>query len=392
MRVNSDASIVFSFNKIATSRNVNSTFGTIIIDRNLTFVGSQGLVVSDGNSAARYDEKIPNFAMNRINPNQINQCFGIRNDAQWQTWLLYPNTSNSQVSNENNNILVFNYLDKSWSIYTISLSCLGLFENPMLDPAWISYGTSLADLTWKEFGDSTWISLNQQGGTQLLGGDYQGNVWFMNTGGGDLANNTVFGAPPSPGKAITTQLTTRQWFPYMAEGSAAQFGYVDFLIDADPDTKVDVNLTIENIVQPYISTSFYCVPFENLQFADIANIIQPSNPTLIESQDHGLITGQTIWIFGVQGMNILNNNSYVITVLDANYIILNGIDNTLFPAYTGGGVLSFKPLTEINFWTRVWSGQTGVFHQMQLTTTGLNQTFSLHAMMPWFKKTGRIYK
>lgn len=70
---------------------------------------------------------------------------------------------------------------------------------------------------------------------------------------------------------------------------------------------------------------------------DITGIAQPSNPTQITSVNHNLITGAIITISDVGGMTQLNGNNYQITVIDANTFSLNGIDNTAYGAYTGGG-------------------------------------------------------
>lgn len=69
----------------------------------------------------------------------------------------------------------------------------------------------------------------------------------------------------------------------------------------------------------------------------IQGIAQPSNPTQITSNNHGLTTGAVITIDNVGGMVQLNGNTYTITVIDPNNFTLNGVDNTAFGAYTGGG-------------------------------------------------------
>jgi len=69
----------------------------------------------------------------------------------------------------------------------------------------------------------------------------------------------------------------------------------------------------------------------------ITSITQPSNPCSIFSAAHGLQTGAYIYITGVTGMVELNNQVYQITRVNNNRFTLNGIDNTSFGAYTGGG-------------------------------------------------------
>lgn len=69
----------------------------------------------------------------------------------------------------------------------------------------------------------------------------------------------------------------------------------------------------------------------------ITGIVQPSNPTQITSPNHELETGAIITISNVMGMVQLNGLNFIITVIDDNNFTLNGIDNTGYGAYTGGG-------------------------------------------------------
>ena len=69
----------------------------------------------------------------------------------------------------------------------------------------------------------------------------------------------------------------------------------------------------------------------------ITAILQPSNPTQITSVNHNLQTGSIITISNVGGMVELNGGVYTVTVIDLNTFTLNGIDDTGFGAYTGGG-------------------------------------------------------
>ena len=391
-RPTSDLQKPYAFVKIATSRNVNSTFGTVILDREVQMLGNSGLVITDGNSVGRYDDKIPDFSIDGISQNAFENAFGIRNDYLWQSWTLF--TSVASLSGLNDSIMVYNYQDKSFQFYRISLSCAGLFPSPATSPTWLSYG---ADYTFANFGDESWISTQTQAKPLLLGGSYDGNLWRMNEGGGDAAGNVAYGdiIPPGyveNGNPINVELVTRQWFPYAKEGKAAEFGFIDFLIDGDPTTIVNISFNVDNGQSDYMNTFFTCIPYEDVNFSTIQNIIQPSNPTIIISDDHGLISGQTVWIFAVQGMTELNGLSAIVTVIDSATFSLTGIDNTTFGAYTGGGIVTPSPITKSTFWTRVNVGQTGTFHTMTLTTSGVDENFTLHASLPWFKPSGRIYK
>lgn len=68
--------------------------------------------------------------------------------------------------------------------------------------------------------------------------------------------------------------------------------------------------------------------------------ISQANPALVLAADHGFVTGNLISINGVIGMGEVNGNSYTITVLTPGSFELNGVDSTLYGAYTSGGTAS----------------------------------------------------
>lgn len=74
----------------------------------------------------------------------------------------------------------------------------------------------------------------------------------------------------------------------------------------------------------------------------IANVTQ-ANPGQITSPSHGLSTGNTIYISNVEGMTQLNNNSFIVTVIDVNNFTI-GVDTTGFSAYISGGTWYLTPV------------------------------------------------
>lgn len=62
-----------------------------------------------------------------------------------------------------------------------------------------------------------------------------------------------------------------------------------------------------------------------------------ANPAVIHSVAHGQISGTVLIIRGINGMTNLNNQTYTITLVDADHFSLNGVDSTTFPAYISGG-------------------------------------------------------
>lgn len=399
MRPVSDPETAFVFVPVATSRAVNSTFSSLLMDDRVSMVGNLGLIVTDGNTMARYDDKIPDFILDNIDQTNINLSYAQRYDTLWQAWTLFPSSGNSagpvgssvEGSAVNDSVLVFNYMDNSWSFYNMVMAVLGIIQDQQSNPSWASYnGYQFPLWSWVDFGNETWQSVFQQSAPVLIGGDYSGNIWYMNEGGGDAADQLVYGVEEDPGISIDMTLTSRQWFPFADKGLGAQFGFADLLITGDPTTVATVTFTVDNEPESYVTTEIDCVPFQNVLLAEIIEISN-ANPGSVLAEEHGLVTGQFVYIFGVQGMTQINNVGYTVTVINENQFTI-GVDTTSFSTYVSGGWVYSQPFNESEFWTRVYAGQTGVFHQMTIETDGVDENFELHATLLWFKQTGRIYR
>ncbi len=76
------------------------------------------------------------------------------------------------------------------------------------------------------------------------------------------------------------------------------------------------------------------------QVTGVITNITNANPAVVTSVAHGLATGAQVILRDIGGMVSLNNLTFTITVLTANTFSLNGVDSTLLPAYTAGGIWS----------------------------------------------------
>lgn len=103
------------------------------------------------------------------------------------------------------------------------------------------------------------------------------------------------------------------------------------------DTKeYDLNIAnIRSIERIWISES------GTTSVGDIAGItLSGTNPVSIQVTAHGLSSGRQILPEDVGGTTELNDNTYKITVTDANNFTLNGTDSSDFTAWTSGGTVS----------------------------------------------------
>lgn len=127
----------------------------------------------------------------------------------------------------NDRILVRNRRNKTWSIFTIGFYSFGL---------WVVDN----DLTWDEFGEATWdeteqiwdANTGQAGFPVTLAGSSVGVIYKLNDSSADDTAAFEFSAK------------TKRLNPYIDKGFKARLGYVDFLVDKDPEVTLDVALFI----------------------------------------------------------------------------------------------------------------------------------------------------
>jgi hypothetical protein len=73
-------------------------------------------------------------------------------------------------------------------------------------------------------------------------------------------------------------------------------------------------------------------------------LVSQANPALVTSANHGLTTGQTVYIYNITGMIELNNASHTVTVVNTDQFSL-GVDSSLYSAYVSGGTWNLTPVT-----------------------------------------------
>lgn len=209
----------FRFDTLNTSKSTNCPYASVGYDERATSVGNKGLIACDGVNVQRYDLGIIDLFANEIDQNFIGQCFSQKFDTLNQTWTLYPSLDNT--SGKSDKVLVYNFLENTWSTYSLSMSCLGLYN-------------TYEDLTWEDLGNLTWEEADfrwneyfiQDLAPSLIGGGHDGRVYFMNYSSSDA------------GTSYDCEIETTEWNPFAKEGVGAQFGYLDIYYECDEDTTI----------------------------------------------------------------------------------------------------------------------------------------------------------
>jgi len=108
----------------------------------------------------------------------------------------------------------------------------------------------------------------------------------------------------------------------------------------------DVNITGAGNIREYIQRGGLVISSTSGLLGEWGAITDASqaDPCVIESEDHGLATGDKVRIAGIVGMTELNQTEATVEVVDVDNFKLIGVDSTGYTAYSSGG-----------FWGRVGS-------------------------------------
>jgi hypothetical protein len=228
----------FRWEKINSSKSTNAPYGGIDYDERVTTMGAKGLIACDGVNVQRYDISVIDQFL-EINQEAFRQCFGQRFDTLNQSWMLYPSMENNATTSDS--VLVYNFLENTWSTYDLALSCLGIGQVDA-DKTWNDFAANKplgqqfpnwnsAEFSWKEY-------FLQNLAPTLLGGGSDGCVYIMNVGTQDAVQDTATFT------TITANITSKRWNPFIETGQKVQFGYIDFYYTNDPDTpSAEITLT-----------------------------------------------------------------------------------------------------------------------------------------------------
>lgn len=165
----------FQVEKVNSELGVKSTFSQIQFDTSLLGVGDKGIVECDSYRSERIDIKIPDliFEFNDAN-HGTERVHGIRDFQQrlaYWTYPYFPDTGFSTIYP--NRVLVYNYENDSWAIFTDSFTTLGTFQ-PQNPRTWAT-----TKIAWSDC-DFPWVSIPSLF-PQIIAGNQQGFVEFFSS-------------------------------------------------------------------------------------------------------------------------------------------------------------------------------------------------------------------
>lgn len=368
----SDPALPFRWQQLNDFRACDGKMATAGYDQYVSAVGVRGITVSDTTQTRRVDDKIRNFSVNVINVDQFQKTFSFRDYANNHTWTLYADRTSDEV----NNALIYDETSQSWSNYEIAMNVLGYSNNGEDFGLDDFIAANDLDMSIEDFEQETLQSYFWQADQEtMIGGDISGKVYIMKTEGDD------------DGTDINLELETGDLNPFKQQGTESQLGFVDLYIDTDSRSILNVEFFKNDERYPIISKITNCMP--NLTELVSINNISQANPAVVSAGDHGLSTGDVIYIYNVDGMKSINGGPYTITRINNNQFSLDSVDSTSFSSYTTGGVITENEFYRTKVWKRIYGGATGYSHRIKISCDGQDKPLVLHGMKAYFRPIGK---
>lgn len=198
--------------------------------------------------------------------------------------------------------------------------------------------------------------------------------------------------------------------PFQGAGKQFKLSYIDFQMDSNMVSPAIPAVSVQLFVNSYLSeqANLLIGNKELLNTSQTCGFITgaaQSNPCIITSVDHSLISGTVIYIANIEGMTELNAALYTITVVNADNFSLNTIDSSGFTEYVNLGTWNAIPVDGQTYipasqyaWYRFYSTQFGQYLRVGVTydDTLMNQLsthqtpMELNAMNLYLREGGRL--
>lgn len=382
LRYTGNETLPFIWERINVELGAESTFSIVPFDSGMVAVGNYGIVSCDATGVKRIDQIIPDEVFDFHNGNDgPKRVYGIRDYSQQLVYWTFPNSTTNPTFP--NRVLVYNYLDGSYSFFNDSLTCFGTYQSAN-DVTWANLG-----VPWQSY-IQPWSAGELQSDFPLIvAGNQQGFV-FTNYNAAIIIN------PPSL--------------------------YITGVTQAIPAvvTSPNHNLSAGQII---MFSSVVGMTQLNGNFYQV-NLPTQNNFALKELDSNGTWVSLDSTGFGayISGGFITVHNNFNITTKKFNPFLEQGnqlrlqfVDLFLEEASTTKftmnvlvddneneilqtDVVPFSSQTDSKVWVRNYTSVIGQFCQLEMffnDTQMVDTTLSsgdvvIHAMMLWMADTGRL--
>lgn len=351
LRYTGNELLPFIWERINVELGAESTFSIVPFDAGMVAVGNYGIITCDSTGVKRIDQIIPDEVFNIHNGNDgVKRVYGIRDFTQQLIYWTFPSSdSNTTFPNR---ILLYNYLDGSYSFFNDSFTCFGTYQ-PFNDITW-------ADIVQQWQGTPVpWNSGQFQSDYPLIcAGNQQGFV-FADINRGPTFNdpsimiNVITQANPavitsinhnlSEGTIIQTQDIQGMSLTIVGEASGvANAGTTSFtgvllltpVLPGSVTITIGANVFTDDGIGNLIGGNGGTISYSTGAFsADFTVLAVNTNAT----SDYTQSLNNAIFRVSVP----ITANTFVIQTLDINGNFID-VDSTALSAYITGGLIKVK--------------------------------------------------
>jgi hypothetical protein len=386
LRYTGNETLPFIWERINVDFGAESTFSIVPFDAGIVAVGNYGIISCDATGVKRIDQIIPDEVFNFHNGNDgPERVYGIRDYPQQLVYWTFPAENTDPIFP--NRVLIFNYLDGSYSFFNDSFTCFGNYQ-PFNDTTW-------ADLTqeWQSFVFPWNKGALQSDFPEIVAGNQQGFV-FNNINNGSVMNSTASFYITGASQAIPCVITSPNH--NLSEGQIILITAVNGMTQLNGHFyRVSVPITANTFaIQSYDAVHNIWVDVDSTGFGAYIN--------------GGLITVRNSFDVVTKRFNPFLEQSSQIRMNNLD-LLLEGTETSEFTMNVFANENSNTPIeTEVfsadtttgqdKMWVRIYTFSVAQFIQIELTLSDAQMVdplksesdFVLHAMTPWFAPSGRL--
>lgn len=240
LRYTGNEVLPFIWERINTQYGSESALSTISFDEGALSFSRFGFIESDTNQVVRIDQKIPDqtfFEMKYgTSASSLQAVQGIRDYYKQTAYWCYRDTNQSATFN--NQVLAYNYLDKTWAIFNQHFRTFGYYKQ-FFDLQWQN-----ATFTWSS-ANTPWQGPEQAQFPQVLAAEADptsGNVYVVYETTNDAQDVNSDGSLSN----FNFDIITKKFNPYLDQGHRCRLQYVDVYCSANDGGEFTLNAYIDD--------------------------------------------------------------------------------------------------------------------------------------------------
>jgi len=390
----------FVWEKINTELGSESTFSVVPFDRSTIAVGNFGIHACDSVNVQRIDQKIPDeiFQIQNAN-NGPERTSGIRDYYNQLVYWAFPYIGAENPGIDGlvypNKLLVYNYVDESFSFFNDSFTCFGYFQSAN-DLAW-----NQANQTWQE-ANFAWISaLSQSQFANIVGGNQQGFVEILMQK--TTNSDSLFISSMAIGSPLTTLVVpSHNLLPY--DPTSSNVAAVQYIKITTASGTTGLTGNIYPVFSVIDSNTITIAATPTGAFTGDGLITPVNNMSIYTKRFNPFISGGNQVSLGYVDLYLDRTDFGQITVNlyinEDDSVPVNSSFNVVptYPESTYSQGPDLTPFAQARLWKRIYFSNISELFQMQLTMSPqqmidnnvISSDIVLHGMVLWFAKSGRL--